>query len=53
LIEDYNAGASNPTNNPNYHSPRDTIDTLNFELCTQITRVGAAAVVDLALAATP
>ncbi len=48
MIEDYHSGAGNPTNNPHYETTGDTLDTLNLELGAQITRVAAAALVELA-----
>lgn len=48
MIEDYRAGAWNPTNNPNYETTDDTLETLNIELCAQITRAAAASLIDLA-----
>lgn len=40
--------AANPTGNPNYHSPSDTMDSLNLELATATARAAAAALVELA-----
>ncbi len=48
MIEDYHAGTANPTNNPNYETSSDTLETLNLELCAEITSVAAAALIELA-----
>jgi len=48
LIEDFNLGGASRTNNPNQETPNDTADTLNLELCTEITTAAAAALVELA-----
>jgi hypothetical protein len=48
LIEDYRSGVWNPTNNPNYHSPTDRLETLNLALCARITAAAMTAMVELA-----
>ena len=48
MIEEYRPGDMNPTGNPNYETPNDTLETLNLTLCADITRVAAAALAELA-----